>query len=290
MTGPYRNVLVPLDRSADSAVALRSGHALAARFGATLHTIGVAGDAGEQAHLATVAGTALGVAPEDARVHTVVGDDVAGAIATLADELGDCLVCMASHVHGRLAGALLGSTARELLHRRERPVVLVGPLADRPAFMEESWPTPLAVGRLVVCVDAEPDGAAPTVASTTVEVAARWAAALASSLTILHVVIPGVSLTGEARGGEQAPWLVRLAEQAQRHVADVDARVENDPIGVGDGVRAHLAAHPAGLLAVSTQARSGVDRIVHGAIAAGIVAASSIATLVIATRGTDATT
>jgi len=287
-SGPYRYVLVPLDRSADSAVALRSGHALAARFGATVHTVGVAGAADDRADLASVAVAALGVAPGDARVHTAAGDDVASAIATLADDLGDCLVCMSSGVHGRVAGALLGSTARELLHLRQRPLVLVGPLADRPAFMEDSWPTPLGVDRLVVCVDDAPEGSAPSTAAATVEVAARWASALAMSLTVLHVVTPTVSLSGEAHGGERAPWLVRLAEQARMHVAHVDVRVENDPIGVADGVRTHLAAHPAGLLAVSTHARSGLDRVVHGAAGASIVAASTIATLVIATVAPDA--
>lgn len=101
------------------------------------------------------------------------------------------------------------------------------------------------------------------------------------SLTILTVAMPKVTLSGTGGDNLLNDWMAHLAEDASTTGLDVDIHVEADPIGTVDGVRSYLAAHPAGLLVVSTQARDGLDRLVHGATAAGITAASTIATLVV---------
>ena len=101
------------------------------------------------------------------------------------------------------------------------------------------------------------------------------------TLTILNVAAPKVTLTGTAGNDSLEDWMARLAAGASHHHLDVDTHVEVDPVGTVEGVRSYLAAHPAGLLVVSTRARDGLDRLVHGATAAGITAASTIATLVV---------
>jgi len=283
----YDHVLVPIDGSERSTIALRTARELAVRLRATLHTVSVALHAAGLVQLGAAAAAALGVSPTDPRVHTVDSDDPAHAIAAVADRLGSCIVCMSTHAHDRFAGAVLGSAARELLQFRGQPVVMIGPLADRPVYMGDNWAEPLAIDRVVVCVDADRSPADEggslrrNAASALVEVAAVWAIALRMSLTILNVAAPKVTLTGTARTDELEDWMARLAAGAAHYHLDVDTHVEVDPVGTVEGVRSYLATHPAGLLVVSTSARNGLDRLVHGATAAGITAASTIATLVI---------
>jgi nucleotide-binding universal stress UspA family protein len=275
----YDRVLVPIDGSERST--------LASRLGATLHTVSVATDPTTLVQLAAAAAAALGVSPTDPRVHTVERDDPANAIAAVADELGSCIVCMSTHAHDRFAGAVLGSAARDLLHLRGQPVVMIGPLADRPVYMADAWAEPLIIDRVVVCVDADcpPSGDADpltrTAASILVEIAARWAITLGMSLTVLNVAAPKVTLTGTAGSDELENWMTRLATDASLRRLDVDTVVQVDPVGTVEGVRSYLGAHPAGLLVVSTHARNGLDRLVRGATAAAITAASTIATLVV---------
>jgi nucleotide-binding universal stress UspA family protein len=283
----YDNVIVPIDGSDRSAIALRTGEALAQRFGATLHTVSVAVDPFDLSHLRVVAAAALAVERTDCRVHTVLSDELATAIASLADELGPSVVCMSTHARDRLAGAVVGSAAREVLHVTSQPVVMVGPLADRALYMGNEWATPLAIDRLVVCVTPNrSDRTSDTAdlvhdARTLVEIGSRWAFALGMSLTVLHVEEPVITTSSIFGNGGIGNWMVHLADQASAHGIDVDVHVEVDPIGTVAGVRSYLVAHPAGLLVVSTHAREGIDRIVHGATAAGITEASTIATLVV---------
>lgn len=65
---------------------------------------------------------------------------------------------------------------------------------------------------------------------------------------------------------------------------DADGEIVRDPLGPASGVRAHLGQRPAGLVAVTTHARSGIQRVVLGAAAAGIVHASVAPCLVAPVR------
>jgi nucleotide-binding universal stress UspA family protein len=47
-----------------------------------------------------------------------------------------------------------------------------------------------------------------------------------------------------------------------------------DPIGTASGIRTHLDERPAGLVALTTHARSGIERVLLGSTAANIVRAS----------------
>jgi len=283
----YSHVLVPLDGSERSTVALRTGHALASRLGATVHTVSVATGPDVLAQLRLDAAAALNTASTDQRIHTVVGDDPVVAIAALADELGECIVCMSTHAHDRFAGAVVESAARGLIQLQGRPVVMIGPLADRPLYMGEVWAEPLAGDRVVVCVDRDSshhdvdDGSFPDESSALVGIAAYWAHLLGMSLTILAVAVPVISLAGINDTDALNDWLAGLATRGSAHDIDIDVHVEVDPVGTVEGIRSYLAAHPSGLLVVSTHARGGIDRLVHGATAAGITAASTIATLVV---------
>lgn len=271
----YRHILVPLDGSDDATVALRTARALAARLGATVHTVSAAITAKEKDYLHAKAADALDVHPDDKRVYTVVSDKPAQAINDRADELGSCLICMTTHGHGRVIGSVVGSVARSVMQGHRRPLVVVGRLADRKDYFETTWPEPLSVDRIVVCVDDTP------AADAAVTVAADWAKALAMSLTILTVAVPTVSLSGEDASNQIEAALQRLCGLVAGRSIDVGAHLAYDPLGPAAGVSTYLSANPAGLLVVSTHARSGVSRLVRGATAASIVAVANVAAVVV---------
>ena len=274
----YANVLLPLDGSEQAATALRTAVASASRFGATLHIVIVDPSESTLDRLGTLSAEMVGLSPADSRIHRVQGTEVALAIDALADELGSCLVCMATHGRGRVAGAMIGSVARTVLRDRRRPVVLVGPLADRSPFVGEMKPPPLTVGRVVACVSVdEPVPDFDTL--STVWAASDWARAFDMPLTVLTVAVPSNEISRSAQTEVIEARLHGIVGHVGSGPMLPDIAVQYDPISVAAGVRTYLSAHPAGLLVVSTHARSGIDRLVHGAAAARIIAESPVATL-----------
>jgi nucleotide-binding universal stress UspA family protein len=282
----FDNVLVPIDGSALAARAVRTARALARHFGANLHTVGVARTDKDRANLRAAASAALGGGPGKGRAYVVVADDPAAAIARRADEIGSCLVCLSTHGRGRVHGALVGSVARSVLQHSAAPMVVLGPDADNPGWERPppGWPEPLSVPRIVACVDGS------EASEQVLPLAAAWARGLGMALTILTVVEdapPPASGSSEVRDGgapNAASYIEGLVAQWRPHVGSVDGEVVPDPLGPARGVRAHVDRRPAGLVAVTTHARSGLSRVLLGATAADIVHASSVPCLVAPVR------
>ena len=111
----YHTVLVPLDGSHLADGALPTARALAARFGATIHVITVAVSDFELQRIRGEAAHALGTDPDDPCIHVEVDTDVAGAVHRCASQLDSCLVCLSTHGRGRVAGTVIGSTARDII-------------------------------------------------------------------------------------------------------------------------------------------------------------------------------
>jgi nucleotide-binding universal stress UspA family protein len=281
----FEHVLLPLDGSKLSLAAMRTAHALAERFGAALHTISVTKREGDVGRLLAAGTEALGPHAADDRAVVVIDDDPAAAIARRAEELGSCLVCLSTHGRGRLTGAVLGSVTRSVL-KRSGPVVALGPLADRPGWSPppRSWPEPLSTSRIVACVDGS------EASELVLPAASGWARALGMSLTILTVVedvpeplepVPRTGRYGSISDAES--YVEELARRWHGTACDVDGQVVRSPIGPASGISRHLDQQPAGLVAVSTHARSGFDRVLRGATAANIVRASVAPCLVVPT-------
>lgn len=278
-----RHVLVPLDGSELALQAMPTARALCERFGAELQTISVAGAEDDGARLRALASAELGVEVGDPRSHVVAlasGDPV-DAIAGRAEELDACVVCMTTHGRGRLHGAVVGSVARSVLQRSIGPVVALGPMADNPGWSPRPrrWPEPLSVPRIVACVDGS------ETSQQVLPLAAAWARALGMSLTILTVVAdepPPIRPSADRAG--TAADVNSLVQTWGGTVPDIDGEVVRDPFGPASGVRVHLDQRPAGLVALTTHARSGADRIRFGATGADIVRASPAPCLVAPVR------
>ena len=282
----FEHVLLPLDGSDFALAAMPTARALSVRFGAQLQVISVADDEADADRLGRHARASLGADLVDEQVHVVVGVDPADAITARAVALGSCLVCMSTRGRGRVAGTVIGSVTRQVLHSTQTPLVAVGPLADRPGHLVDrplrrpsKWPEPLSVGGIAACVDGSPESEA------VLAEAARWAAALGVRLSVLTVaedVARALDGTRPNRFGPADPqrYVTELADRWRQHV-DAVGEVAFDPIGVATGVAAHLAARPTALLALTTHARSGVERIRLGATAADIVHKSTEPVLVV---------
>ena len=271
------NVLVPLDGSELALQAMPTARVLAQRLDADLHTVTVANGPPHADRARALSAAALGVSPDDERVSVVNEGDPAEVIARHAKALGSCLVCLATHGRGRLSGALVGSVARSVLHLSDGPVVALGPSADNPGWSPRprGWPEPLSVSRIVACVDGS------TASEQVLPLATGWARALEMSLTILTVIDDAPTAVRAARGqarygghAEPATYIEELVERLRSQLPDVDGEVVRDPIGAAGGIRAHLDRRPAGLVALTTHARSGLQRVMLGAAAASIVHAS----------------
>ena len=282
----YRNVLVPLDGSRRAAGALPTARALAERFGATVHTVTVTVShaAPEVTRIRTEAAHALATDPDDERIHVAVDTDhdVAGAVQVVADELQPSLVCLATHARGRVGGTLIGAVGRDIVARGGVPVVAAGPLVVDPDPEDETATPPLAVDHIVACVD----GTARS--ERVIPAAAAWAHAISMKLTIVTVAEP---CSPPVRIG--APWrrhhgpnedaeeyLRRLAERCLE-APGLDTFVVYDPISPAAGIQDYLAAHPTGLIAVTSRLRDGVEHLVSGSRAAAIVHASTAPALVV---------
>jgi nucleotide-binding universal stress UspA family protein len=281
-----KHVLVPLDGSEFALRAVPTARALARRFDAELHTITVA-DHGEIDRIRALASATLGVPFDSPRVAVADDGDPATVIADRAGALGSCVVCLTTHGRGRLGGAFVGSVARSLLQRSTDPVVALGPMADNPGWSPRPrrWPEPLSVPRVLACVDGS------SASEQVLDITMAWARALDMSVTILTVaedalapVRPTRTQTRYGRHADAEAYIDELVQRWHPHLPEIDGEVVRDPIGVASGVRAHLDQRPAGLVAVTTHARTGLPRVLLGATAASIVHASVAPCLVAPVR------
>jgi nucleotide-binding universal stress UspA family protein len=279
----YRTVLVPLDGSGFADGAVRTARALAARFGAMVHTVSVVVSDFELDRIRAQGARALDTDPDDPRIHVEVDTDVAAAVDRCASNLDACLIYLSSHGRGRVSGTLIGSTARDIIERARQAVVVAGPFVVHPDPEDDTVTEALEADRLVACVDGTPSS------ETGLPIAAAWAHALGMKLTLVTVAEP---CPPPVRIG--APWrrhhgpdedadeyLRRLGEAWALESPGLDTFVVYDPISAGSGMRDYLADYPAGFVAVTSRLRDRIPHLVFGSGAADIVHASTVPVVVI---------
>ena len=281
----FRNVLVPFEdvRALDGS--LPTGLALARIFGATLHTFGVVDDHRDLDRASAVA-TAAAVSCHPAMTATsaaVVAADPAAAIAGRAEDLGATVVCLSTRRRGR-TGRLLDGLSRRLMNLEQSALVAIGPRAEQPTWADDPnhRPTPLAEGRLVVCVDSPPES------ERAVAVAARWARALNRSLSVV------TAIDEDADPLQRAGAMRRLTEPIARlHVATltatipksvgVDFQVLRSNTGNVEAINEYIAERPTAMLVVTLPDRTGLRRLLSGGTATKIVQTATVPSLVIPT-------
>jgi nucleotide-binding universal stress UspA family protein len=172
---PYRHIVVATDGSPLAGTALLGGSMLAVRSAAELHVFHASsGPRGEKAALAQIAdllsGHSCKVEVRDLADETA---SPACSIDEYATQLADeSIVAIGTHGRGTVGVSVLGSTAVDLLARRNRTTLAYGPEA-RP---------PIETERVVVCVDGS------QFSEASVPEGARWASALSVPLWVIQVV------------------------------------------------------------------------------------------------------
>jgi nucleotide-binding universal stress UspA family protein len=201
----------------------------------------------------------------------VTADDVAGAIVREFWQFNNSVVCMATHEH-RHSELLVPSVAAEVVRRLHEPTILVGGGVDFALVGKGD--------RVVVGVGTE--GSELAVAS-----AAQWAARLDVMLEVVTVVepvpepLPGHQAHRHHGPDDPGAYLNEIAVDDSLVDLDVRRTVVEDPIGVAQGLQAHLRDHPAVLLAVGSRHRERHHLLVLGDDTADIVWHSPTGVLVV---------
>jgi len=290
--GPQRDleitmkvILFPTDFSDHAALALPHAINFAALEGAELHILHVVvlhgsdesdGEArsGEAQARAALDGLGHGAS----RVVRATRRAVAAAPAILdyADENGVDLIVMGSHGRRGLRRLLLGSVTEEVIRAGTWPVLTVRGEHDH-------GPTTTNYGRIVAPVDfssSTPEG---------LETAADLARRFSAELELIHIV--DVPILPELYGPVTTPVVdvKRATDQAAEKLEQLagplraDLSVSTD-VHVGGAVHEILkAAEGADLIVLPTHGYSGLDRMLMGSVAEGVLRRATCPVLTVKT-------
>jgi nucleotide-binding universal stress UspA family protein len=247
---PPTMVLVPLDGSWRSEVALVPAVPLALRTGARLELLSAqwsATDLGTTRTYLEGRRAALFDLGFDGQcgIEAVLERDAATAISAAASASG-ALVCMATHGHGGVIRGVLGSVAEAVVRAGDAPVLLVGPSLD------PKWriPGPPTTPEIVLALDGSPT------AREAIPATISLARAIAATVRVVHVPHP-----------EDAPDVDLPQVVATFAGEGVDATftpVEGfDPAAVIADV---AAEHRAAFVVAATHGRTGLARVTLGSV------------------------
>jgi nucleotide-binding universal stress UspA family protein len=296
-------ILVPLDGSETATAALPHAAALARGLGRSLALLRVIPSVGTLERMVWPTGVALAnpigleetlaqaradlracAAPWQAAglpVTTEVrqGDPATTILACAEQRPGVDLIAMTTHGRGGVGRWLLGSVAERVLAHTPVPLLL----GRAPA--EATPPPPVAYRTILVPLDGS------VAAELALGEAERVAQATGASLLLLSVTL---SPTMIAAIGMDALWLTTaFAQQDQELAAALDATarrvtapglVVRTAIRTGDPATEILAAcaeEHADLIVMSTQGRSGLDRVLLGSVALKVVRHASLPVLLV---------
>jgi nucleotide-binding universal stress UspA family protein len=286
-----RAVLVPLDGSAFAESALPLAAGLAERSGAPLHLVYVAASALEVREMREyLDGVRQRVAHRcRGGVHTeALSGDVGPAIAGYVQGHDVGTVVLATHGRGGVSRAWLGSVAERLVGTLTIPVLLVRP----PAAPSDAAVTGALPQRILVPLDRS------ELSASVLPPAAALARALDAELLLTMVIAP---LEVRAESVSRIRFAVDPATAAEHQAAALDFLEAHVGLLQRDGVRARASVlthlHPAtaileaaaeadaGIIAMSTHARRGAQRVLFGSVTDKVVRGTSRAVLL--TRPAD---
>jgi len=260
-------VIVPVDPTRSPTVAISIAASLARQAGldvklVAVPSLGLASDA----YLRARVQEAIAAGAPAARGNLLVtAGTPAAAIVDWAERSDAVLVCMATHGRGRVGDAVLGSVSAAVVRRSSVPVLLVGP-AVRTAGDR--------VRRLVACLDGSElaEGAVPA--------AADLAGRLDAEVVLVRVVPHERARPGP--GG--VPDLVCLQQVAER-IADVPVAFElvydREP---AQAIARYVSGRDDTVVVMGTHGRGGLQELVLGSVARGVVHRADCPVLVVPPR------
>jgi nucleotide-binding universal stress UspA family protein len=232
----FQKVLVPLDGTAESAVALPLARLVAAATGARVRLLRVINPRGTSAREAATSEAndylarirdelGLGEPPVEATVRE--SGSPGPEIEHEADQWGADLIVMATRGRGGLSRAVFGSVAQHVLTNGSRPLLLVRPGGHRATHLS----------KLLVPVDGSPGAALALSAAVPLAQAAK------ARMVVLQVVVPSAAylvhdMTGTASMTFDPAWDAEALAGAQQYVSGLTTRLQG--MGVAAEGRAVL--------------------------------------------------
>jgi nucleotide-binding universal stress UspA family protein len=287
----YQKILIPTDGSRSSEDAARFGLRLAQHLGAGVTVLHVL----EPYTGILMAPESIPYYPDLEREIQIAGRQALAKVETWAQELGVAcsslqrqgraaevivelardhdLIVMGSHGYGMLDRLLLGSVAIRVLHKSPKPVLVLREGARTDGIRTVLLPT-----------DGSPSGEAA------LQHGLKLARALGADVTLLYVVEgmyrylgPETALYPVAEALEaELQQIGQEALQKAKEMADAVGVVAQTRLAVGravEGILAEAKAHD--LVVMSTHGRSGLDRLLLGSVAEGVLRRSEKPVLVI---------
>ena len=249
-----KTIVIPLDGSEFSEVALRAARAIAREHHASLQLVRVTVPSVVEA--ADVYLQEVAAEIRDVTVSTVVvvgqpGEPVSRGIQQAVEDAPDAIICLSAHGRSGLGAALIGSTTEDLLRQTDRPVLVVG------RHCSTSWPDQR---RVVVPLDGS--GRAERILPQVADVVREW---------------------------NLEPWLVQVAHPFDTEVAhDADhaldrARSRMAELGITAKIDFQFASNAAGaidsqaknlgaaLIVMSSYVHPGLARTLLGSVTMGVI-------------------
>jgi nucleotide-binding universal stress UspA family protein len=249
---PWKRIVAASDGSELSGIAVVGAAALATGIGADLHVFhAVVGPTSAEA--VTEMSRRLVTHPFQLTVRDLSSScpTPAQAISSYADELGEAVVCLATHGLGGLGTALIGSTALDLLAIGSGPIIAFGPRA-LPATR---------AARVIACVDGS------EFSELSVSEAVRWASALGVPLWLVQVVPPGLP---QYVGVFENTYLHNLAKQVAASRLSLEWEVLHS-IAPARALLEMFGEDGETMLVMATHGRRGLERIRLGSVATEVV-------------------
>ena len=269
----FKKLLVSLDGSAESAVALPLARTMARATGAEIVLTRVVppsllgpGEPPEREAAMYLAGIVDEFTMDGLRATTLVAhsNTPAAALVELARAHDADLVVMATHGRSGLQRAFLGSVAEHVLADSPVPVLMVRPGGRRASELTT----------LLVPVDGTP------AASTALSAAVPLARAAQARIVLVQAVPPFASYYVEPGFYADPVWETEALAAAQTHVQGLAGRLQQAGLptegravsGFPSSVIAEIADEVgAQLIVMSTHARTGASRTVLGSVADEVV-------------------
>ena len=285
----FNTILVPLDGSPESNVALPLALSLAQSRGGSIWLLRVAPESVlPDDHTATheagecIERIARELASSGVDVHPVIREgDAAQEIVHLSRDVGADLIVMRTRGRCGLERAVFGSVAEEVLKKSSIPLVLVRPGGRRTSHIR----------KLLVPVDSSPGGA------VALRTAAEFARATRASIKIVQVVVPipmhvyAAPYDYASAAFYDSAWDDDALASARVYVDAVALRLRN--LGLSVDAEARMARDVAkaivetaeqasvDLIVMSTQALTGPARALLGSVADAIVRTSHCPVLLV---------
>lgn len=251
---PYARLVAATDGSELGRIVLTGARQLAARTGAELYVIHVAGDMAGHAAATRQVGEVLGNYPHTFTIKNLIAGTPmtpSKVIAGYADQLDDAVVIVGTRGRGGIGTALLGSTTAELLSRPGRTTIVYGPRAEPAA----------EISRVVACVDGT------AFSELSVDEGARWAAALKVTLLLVQVIPPDL-------GSYVAVFESAYIENLSKGLTDLGSGVETEILhspSPADAIRDSYGSDPSSLAVLATHGRVGLTRLTMGSVSSEVV-------------------